>query len=58
MHIYSSENEEFEKNVEFSSASDFDPAYPQVFLLMIKWYWKPEDLGQHLIGLYPLNLFA
>lgn len=46
------ENEEFERNIEFSSNMDFDPAYPQVLLLMVKWYWKTEHLGEHLKELY------
>ena len=49
------ENEEFERNIEFSSSMDFDPAYPQVLLLMVKWYWKTEHLGEHLKELYPNN---
>ena len=48
------ENEEFERNVEFSATMDFDPAYPQVLLLVVKWYWKAEHLGEHLNGLYPI----
>ena len=51
-----SENDEFERNVKFSSTMDFDPAYPQVLLLMVKWYWRTEQLGEHLKGLYPTHI--
>ena len=39
----------------FSADLDFDPAYPQVFFLMVKWYMKPHVLGKKLLGLYPAN---
>lgn len=32
---------------------DFDPAYPEVFFLMVKWYWSAEELGQQLLEQYP-----
>lgn len=51
--IAHTENEEFERNIALSTSMDFDPAYPQVLLLMVKWYWRTEQLGQHLKDLYP-----
>ena len=32
---------------------DFDPAYPQVFLLTIKWYKQPNAIVDILKELYP-----
>lgn len=51
--ITHTENDEFERNIALSTSTDFDPAYPQVLLLMVKWYWRTEQLGEHLKDLYP-----
>ena len=37
----------------FTGVLDFDPAYPEVFFLMVKWYWKPPELSDTLLQLYP-----
>ena len=36
---------------------DFDPAYPEVFFLMVKWYWSAEELGQQLLEQNPTTHF-
>lgn len=46
------ENDDYAANVRMSSGSDFDPAYPQVFLLTSKWYKEPEFIIDQLQGLY------
>jgi len=37
---------------------DFDPAYPEVFFLMVKWYWSAEELGQQLLEQNPTTRFT
>ena len=37
----------------FTGELDFDPAYPEVFFLMVKWYWQPHELADQLLQLYP-----
>ena len=49
---YISEREESPQG--FTGALDFDPAYPEVFFLMVKWYWRPQELADTLLQLYPL----
>jgi hypothetical protein len=36
----------------FTGVLDFDPAYPEVFFLMVKWYWKPRELAETLLQLF------
>lgn len=33
----------------FTGVLDFDPAYPEVFFLMVKWYWRPQELADQLV---------
>ena len=52
------ENEDYEANIRMSTSSDFDPAYPQVFLLTSKWYKEPDFIIDQLVGLYPVCVHA
>lgn len=36
----------------FSSTTDFDPAYPEVFFLIVKWYWEPESLAKQMVEFF------
>jgi Ca2+-binding EF-hand superfamily protein len=36
----------------FTGVLDFDPAYPEVFFLMVKWYWRPYELADQLLQLF------
>lgn len=38
-----------------SAVADFDPASPDVYFLVVKWYWTVEYLSQQLTEMYPLN---
>ena len=55
VHTPYTENEDYARNIRPSSNSDFDPAYPQVFLLTSKWYKEPSFVMEQLQGLYPLH---
>ena len=46
---------EYEADGVFESkgALDVDPAHPQVFLLVGKWYKRPEELLQLMSEVYP-----
>ncbi|XP_064394333.1 RAS guanyl-releasing protein 2-A-like [Halichondria panicea] len=50
------ENEDYARNIRPSSNSDFDPAYPQVFLLTSKWYKEPSFVMEQLQGLYTASV--
>lgn len=52
----SSHHTDREESPGFSAELDFDPAYPQVFLLMVKWYWEPDRLSQQLLEFYRASL--
>ena len=39
----------------FSTDVDFDPAYPEVFFQMVKWYWAPQSLARKMLELYPTS---
>lgn len=49
--LYCAEREESPQG--FTGSLDFDPAYPEVFFLMVKWYWRPRELADHLVQQYP-----
>ena len=38
-----------------SAVADFDPASPDVYFLVVKWYWTSENLAQQLTEMYPLT---
>lgn len=49
VYSYAEESETFEEDEE-----DFDPALPQVLLLVCKWYGKEVEVAKMMVSLYPM----
>eukprot|EP00731_Ephydatia_muelleri_P022196 Em0014g787a len=41
-----------------SAVAEFDPASPDVYFLVVKWYWTVEYLSQQLTDMYPQHIYS